>query len=132
MGLAVSWEHWDAGLIPGQHSGLRIQFQPKRWLRSELQLRSDPWPGNSICCRVATKGGKKRRGDVGMVQGKEDSGLGQRNEAGMEGEWADNRSGLLVEPTGLGGELGCEIKIRNLRRALGFSISNWEADCATF
>ena len=24
MGLAVSWEHWDASLIPAQHSGLRM------------------------------------------------------------------------------------------------------------
>ena len=23
--------------------------------RSQLHLRSDPWPGNSVCCRVAKK-----------------------------------------------------------------------------
>ena len=28
---------------------------PQLWHQSHLQLRSDPWPGDSICCRVAKK-----------------------------------------------------------------------------
>ena len=34
-----------------QHSGLRTQ--PQLWLRWRLQLRSDPWPGNSLCHKEA-------------------------------------------------------------------------------
>ena len=35
-----------------RHSGLRM---PQLWHRWQLQLRSDPWPRNSTCCRSAKK-----------------------------------------------------------------------------
>ena len=35
---------------------------PQLWLRSHLQLRSDPWPRNSICHKAAKNGrGKKKK-----------------------------------------------------------------------
>ena len=37
--LAVSLEHWDAGLIPGQHSGLRLQHY---WLAPVAGIWSLP------------------------------------------------------------------------------------------
>ena len=33
---------------------------PQLWLRSQLRLGSDPWPGNSVCC----EGAKKERNDI--------------------------------------------------------------------
>ena len=48
-GPEVSWEHWDEGSIPA----------PAQWVKdptlSLLWLRSDPWPGSSICRGVAKK-----------------------------------------------------------------------------
>ena len=58
-GSAVSLQRQDAGSSPG----------PMQWVkesgtvsqnRLQLQLRSDPWPGHSICCSAATKGKKKK------------------------------------------------------------------------
>ena len=40
-------------------SGLRLLLQH----RLQLQLRSDPWPRNSICCVVAKKKKKKKKKD---------------------------------------------------------------------
>ena len=60
-GLAVSWKHWDRGSIPG----------PTQWmndpllLRSQLQLASDLWPGNSVCHGAAGKERKKNLRDGG-------------------------------------------------------------------
>ena len=42
-----------------QHSGLRILALPQLWLRSQLRLRSDPWPRNSKCHGAAKKEKKK-------------------------------------------------------------------------
>ena len=46
---------------------------PQLWLRSQLQLGSEPWPGNSICRWAAKKGKKKRkrifRKKIGEVYG---------------------------------------------------------------
>ena len=41
---------------------------PQLWCRLQLQLGSDPWPGNSICLRVAKKveGEKKKRQKIGV------------------------------------------------------------------
>ena len=52
MGLAASLQCQDAGLILVRHSGLKKLALPQLWCRSQLWLRSDPWPGNSISCRV--------------------------------------------------------------------------------
>ena len=52
MGLAASLQCQDAGLILVRHSGLKNLALPQLWCRSQLWLRSDPWPGNSISCRV--------------------------------------------------------------------------------
>ena len=54
-GLVASWECWDAGLIPGLEQWVRDLALSQLRLRSQLQFRSDPWPGNSMCCRVAKK-----------------------------------------------------------------------------
>ena len=58
MGLAVSWEHWDTGLIPGLMQWVKDPVLPQLWLRLQLQLGSDPWPRNSIC-HGAAKNKKK-------------------------------------------------------------------------
>ena len=57
MGLAVSWEPWDIGLIPSQAQWVKDPALPQLWLGWQLQLRSDPWPGNSMCCRKEERGG---------------------------------------------------------------------------
>ena len=45
----MSWEHWDTDKIPGL----------AQWVKDpgllQLQLGSDPWPGNSMCHRAAKK-----------------------------------------------------------------------------
>jgi len=49
----VQWDRQHLGSAgtqihsPARHSGLGIQ------LRSRLQLRSNPWPGSSVCCSMA-------------------------------------------------------------------------------
>ena len=49
MGLAASLQHQDAGSTPS-------------WRRSQLRLRSVPWPGNSYATgRPKVKKGKKRK-----------------------------------------------------------------------
>ena len=44
-GSAESWELWDAPSIPGPVQWVRDLTLPRLWLRSPLQLGSDPWPG---------------------------------------------------------------------------------------
>ena len=54
-GSAASWECRDAGLIPGPTQWIKDLALPQLQHRSQLQLRSDPWSGNSICLGAAKK-----------------------------------------------------------------------------
>ena len=49
------------------HAGLRIQHS-YLWLRSQLQLKSDPWPGTSMCHKAANKEKKKKKKELGLVR----------------------------------------------------------------
>lgn len=55
------------GRSPAQHRGLKDPASQQLWLRSQLQLRSHPWPGNSIY--------------FGAVEGKDEGG-GEAQEGG--------------------------------------------------
>ena len=61
MGSVVSWEHWDAGLIPGLVKRVKDPALSQLQLRPQLWLRSDPWPRNAICHRTAKKEGEKKK-----------------------------------------------------------------------
>ena len=39
------------GLIPGRAQWVRDPALPQLWLRAQVWLPSDPWPGTSICRR---------------------------------------------------------------------------------
>ena len=58
MGLAVSPQHQDAGLSPSLTQW--VKDPALQQLRLQLQLGSDPWPRNSICCGAAKKEKIKR------------------------------------------------------------------------
>ena len=47
--------NWDAGSIPSPAQWGKDPVLLQLQLRSQLRLGSDPWPGNSICHRVAKK-----------------------------------------------------------------------------
>ena len=57
------WQHLQSTGMQvrswAQHSGLRIWCCPQLQHRSQLQLRSDPWPGNSISHGVTREREKK-------------------------------------------------------------------------
>ena len=58
MELVVSLEPWDAASIPGQAQWVK---DPTLQHRSQLWLRSDPCPGNSMCHGVAKKEKNKQK-----------------------------------------------------------------------
>ena len=53
---------------PVWHSGLKDLALPQLWYRSQLQLRSDPWPRNSICHRVAKKENENQKNPTWNVK----------------------------------------------------------------
>ena len=67
MGSAAPWEDWVEGSIPGSlarwvKDPALLQLQ----LHLQVQLRSDPWPGNSICQGAAKK--EKTRSKIKHVR----------------------------------------------------------------
>lgn len=57
----------DSGSIPGQVLWVKNLLLLQLWRRSQLQPEFDPWPGNSVCRRVA----KKMEGREGRRREKE-------------------------------------------------------------
>ena len=63
MGSAASLQCWEVGLIPSLAQwvkGSGTATAAVAWRRSQLWLRSDPWPGNSICHWAANRKKKKK------------------------------------------------------------------------
>lgn len=61
MGSVAPLEHWDARLIPSLAQKVKDPLLPQLGHPSQLSPRSDPWPGHSMCCRVAKKGTRKKK-----------------------------------------------------------------------
>ena len=66
MGSTASWRHWDAGSIPVLAQWGKDPALLQLWLRSQLLLGSDPWPGNSICLEAAKKEKRKKESAFGI------------------------------------------------------------------
>lgn len=60
-GWAASPQRQDAVPSPAQLSGLKDPALPQLRRRWQLWLRSDPWPGNPMCCEAARKDKKQRQ-----------------------------------------------------------------------
>ena len=59
-GLVASLQPWGSSSILGLAQWVKDPELLQLQRMSQLQLRSDPWPGNSICCGAAKKEKKKR------------------------------------------------------------------------
>ena len=53
-------EHWDMGSISDRAEWVKDPESPQLRLRLQLQLRSDPWPENSMCHGAVKKKKKKK------------------------------------------------------------------------
>ena len=60
MRSAASRERWDGGSIPGQAQWVKDPVSQQLWLKLQLGIGSDHWPGNYICHVVAKKEKKKK------------------------------------------------------------------------
>lgn len=58
-GSEVSLQHWVSGSFPGLAQWVKELMLPQLRHRLQLWLRSDAWPGNSMCLGVAKRGEKK-------------------------------------------------------------------------
>ena len=61
VGLAVSWECWDIGLIPGPAQQAKDPVLAQLWRKSQLQLESDPWPRTLYATGLPKKKKKKKK-----------------------------------------------------------------------
>ena len=52
---------WDMGLVPSPAQCVEDSVLSQLQLRLQLQVGSDPLPGNSICLRVAKSGKNKMK-----------------------------------------------------------------------
>ena len=80
MGSAVSLQrHLCSARMqvwsPAWHNGLRVPVLPQMQRGSQVWLRSDLWPRNSICCRAERKGQDRTGQDR---EGKERKGKGRK------------------------------------------------------
>ena len=64
--MGASWECWDLGSIPGLAQWVKDPVLLQLQLRSQLWLRSDPWPRNSICHGAAKKKKRKKKRVAGQ------------------------------------------------------------------
>ena len=69
-GLVASWEHWDAGSIPGSAEQEKDLAWPQLWCRSQLPLESDLIPGPGT---PHAAGQLKRRRKMDSFQGQRGS-----------------------------------------------------------
>ena len=62
MGSTESLKHWDTGSIPSLAQRVKDPAMLQLWHRSQMQLRSDPCPGNFVRCGDQ-KRKKKKKGE---------------------------------------------------------------------
>ena len=64
---AASWEFQDSCSIPSPAQWVQDLTLLQLWLRLQLHLRSDCWPGDSICCVVAKNEKKKKKYKIWLL-----------------------------------------------------------------
>ena len=78
MGLAASWEYWDSISIPSPAQWVKDLVLPQLQHKSQLLLKSDPWPGNPLCGGAAEKEKKKKKMPLGTSQRAPEEDMGLR------------------------------------------------------